>query len=516
MKNKFNLPGVFIKENWMLWLFILCITNMSAAQTFTTDKLSILAEKQFAAVITELRETLSIPNDASYPVHVGLNVKWAEEAFLKRNFIIRKLTTEGPPILVASRKGDRPQKTVLFYLQIDGQPVDSSRWDQESPYKPVLKEFDGTTWQTISWDNMDNYDPEWRIFARSASDAKGPVAMFLGAIDIIDAQEFHPDFDIKVVMDFEEELGSPHLPDAVKNYKDELKADMLVILDGPRHISNKPTLTFGARGITTITLKVFGPKVPQHSGHYGNYVPNPALRLSRLLASMKDENGRVTIPGYYDGILLDNQIKAILQQVPDDETFIRKELGIADIDRVADNYQESIQYPSLNIRGLQSAWIGSQVRTIIPATATAEIDVRLVPETSSDRLLGLIRKHIEKQGFHFVEGTPTDEERMKYSRLISMQYENSYAAFRTPFDSDIGIWLTSAMFRAFGIEPIRKRMSGGSIPISPFVSTLNIPAVTVPTVNSDNNQHSPNENIRLGNIKEGILACLAILTEKMK
>lgn len=500
----------------MLWLFILGITRMSAGQTFTSDKLSMLAEKQFASVITELRETLSIPNDASYPVHIKLNVKWAEEAFLKRNFVIRNLATDGPPILVASRKGNRPQKTVLFYLQIDGQPVDSSRWDQESPYKPVLKEFDGTKWQTISWGNMDHYDPEWRIFARSASDAKGPVAMFLGAIDIIDAQEFQPDFDIKVIMDFEEELGSPHLPDAVKKYKDELMANLLVILDGPRHISNKPTLTFGARGITTITLKVFGPRVPQHSGHYGNYVPNPALRLSRLLASMKDENGRVTIPGYYDGVVLDNQTKAILRQVPDDETFIRKELGIADIDRVADNYQESIQYPSLNIRGMQSGWIGSQVRTIIPSTATAEIDVRLVPETSSHRLIELIRTHIEKQGFHFVEGMPTDEERMKHSRLISMRYENSYAAFRTPFDSDIGIWLTSAMSRAFGIEPIRKRMSGGSIPISPFVSTLNIPAVTVPTVNSDNNQHSPNENIRLGNIKEGIIVCLAILTEKMK
>ena len=168
-------------------------------------------------------------------------------------------------------------------------------------------------------------------------------------------------------MDFEEELGSPELPKAVEKYSKELASDMLIIFDGPRHISNQPTLTFGARGIAEVTLTVFGPRVPQHSGHYGNYAPNPAVRLSQLIASMKDADGRVTIPGFYDGIHLDEATKEILAQVPDDEMVIQRSIGIAAPDKVGANYQEAIQYPSLNVRGMRSGWVGIRSRTIVPA-----------------------------------------------------------------------------------------------------------------------------------------------------
>jgi acetylornithine deacetylase/succinyl-diaminopimelate desuccinylase-like protein len=180
---------------------------------------------------------------------------------------------------------------------------------------------------------------------------------------------------------------------------------------------------------------------------------------------------------------------------------------------VADTYQEAIQYPSLNVRGMASGWVGNEVRTIVPSTATAEIDVRLVPETDPERLIGLIRDHIEGQGYHLVRGEPTEEERMQYARLASFTYGISYGAFRTPFDSEVGRWLTEAMVRAFGEEPVRKRMSGGSIPIAPFIQILGVPAVTVPTVNADNNQHSPNENLRIGNYVEGVRTFLSILTQ---
>jgi len=302
-------------------------------------------------------------------------------------------------------------------------------------------------------------------------------------------------------------LASRPDEDAVKTVLIYLK------IDGQRHISNQPSLTFGARGIATITLTVFGPKVPQHSGHYGNYAPNPAFRLARLLSSMKDRDGRVIIPGFYEGIELDRKTLDILAQVPDDENEIMRKLGIAEPDQVGRTYQEAIQYPSINVRGMASGWIGDEVRTIIPSTATAEIDVRLVPETEPERLIRLIKTHIEDQEYTLVEGQPTDEERSKYPRIASFNHEISYGAFRTPFDSEVGIWLKKAMMRAFDKEPIRKRMSGGSIPISPFINILKIPAVTVPTVNSDNNQHSPNENLRVGNYVEGVKTFVAILTQ---
>ena len=463
-----------------------------------------------------LRDLLSIPNDAFFPEDIEKNVQWCEKAFSDRSFTTIRIATPAAPLLLAERSYPNADQTVLIYLQIDGQPVDSTRWFQKSPYVPALKlRNQERDWYEIPWERIADYKDDWRVFARSASDAKGPVAMFLAALDAAEAHGIVPNYNIKVIMDFEEELGSPHLPEAVTKNTGLLKADMLLIFDGPRHITNKPTLTFGARGIATITLTTYGPVVPQHSGHFGNYAPNPALRLAKLLAGMKDEEGRVIIPGFYDGISIDAETEAILKAVPDNEDGIKQRLQIAETDKVGRYYQEAIQYPSLNIRGMQSGWIDEKVRTIIPGWARAEIDVRLVLESDPERLLNLIRGHIEKEGYLVLDREPNEAERRQHPKIATFTSEISYQSFRTPFDAPVGKWLTRAMQRAFGEDPIRIRMSGGSIPISPFVNTLGIPAVTVPTVNRDNNQHSPNENLRLGNYREGIKTMMAILSEKL-
>ena len=468
--------------------------------------------------LSEFKSFLSLPNDANFPEQLLPNITWLERAFSKRGFRTTRLSTPSLPLLLAERNHRGAVKTVLFYLQIDGQPVDPSRWFQETPYSPTLKKpVKGHQWEEIPWESLeDGTDLDWRIFARSASDAKGPVNMFLTALDIAESLKINPGYNIKVIMDCEEELGSPNLPAAVERYKEELAADMLVILDGPRHITNRPTLTFGARGIATATLKVFGPRLAQHSGHYGNYAPNPALTMAKLLASMKDEDGKVIIPGYYDGVKLSDDDKLVLSQVPDDEDYIKSKIGISETDRVAEGYQGSIQYPSLNIRGLSSGWVGPEVRTIIPAFAIAELDIRLVPESDPEHLLNLIKNHIRDHGFHFVNGVPTEEERIEHKKLISFTSEVSYAAFRTDLSSALGVWLENAMISAFGDKPIKIRMAGGSIPIAPFIKSLAIPAVSIPTVNPDNNQHSPNENIRLGNYLDGIKTCLSLLNEPME
>lgn len=480
-----------------------------------TETIEALTQKYVKQSYPLLKDLLSIPSDAHFPEHVTANVAWINSAFDSRGFETTVLETGGPPLLLAERNVDPAAKTVLIYLQIDGQPVDPSKWNQPDPYTPVLKAQRDGQWEIIDWDNLEGeLNPEWRVFARAASDAKGPVAMFLTALDILNAEGLTQTHNLKVIMDFEEELGSPHLPAAVEKYKQELAADMLLIYDGPRHTSNRPTLVFGARGIATLSLTVFGPKRPQHSGTYGNYVPNPAIRLSRLLAGMEDDEGRVIIPGFYDGIEIAPEVRAVINSVPDDEAAIRRSIGIKNPDRVADTYQESVQYPSLSILGLESAWVGSQARTIIPATATAELDIRLVIESEPERLVGLVRQHILDQGFHIIKGeTPTDDERADYDKLISFDYEVSYAAFRTPLSSPAGVWTERALMRAFGEPPIKIRTGGGSIPISPFVASLGLPAILVPAVYIENNQHSPNENLRLGNYIDGIRAYLAILTQ---
>ncbi len=494
----------------------LLILSVSFSQKLDQNRLEELSSSYAKSSFPILREILSIPNDAFYPEEIEKNIQWCENAFEERDFTTTRIETSTVPLLLAERAGKKAKKTVLIYLQIDGQPVDTSRWNQESPYTPVLKtpESDGS-WKEIPWERIQNYEDDWRVFARSAADAKGPVAMFLAALDAIKDEKISPNFNIKVIMDFEEELGSPRLPDAVTRNSELLKSDMLIIFDGPRHITNKPTLTFGARGIATIQLTTYGPIAAQHSGHFGNFAPNPALRLSKLLASMKDDDGRVIIPGFYDGISIDEETARILKAVPDNTEQIMDRLQLGSVDKVGSYYQEAIQYPSLNIRGMQSGWIDEKARTIVPGWARAEIDVRLVLESDPERLISLIRNHVEKQGFYVTDKVPTKAERMSNEKVATFNYEVSYQSFRTDFDSEVGLWLRRAMQRSFNAEPIMIRMSGGSIPISPFVTTLGIPAVTVPTVNRDNNQHSPDENVRLGNYREGIQTMIAILSEKL-
>ena len=494
------------------------LSTLAQAQKVTVEKLEAVSEKHAVQSFREFYDLLSLPNDAHYPNDIEKNVQWCESAFAKRGFSTTRLNTSTVPLLLAERKVKKPVKTVLIYLQIDGQPVNPSQWNQESPWKPTLKEKDlNGNWNAIPYERLtEGYQRDWRIFARATSDAKGPAAAFLASLDALQELKAEPNFNIKVIMDFEEELGSPRLPQAVKEFKTQLLADMLIIFDGPRHISNQPTLSFGARGICEVTLTVFGPRQPVHSGNYGNYTPNPAMRLAQVLASMKNDEGRVTIPGFYDGVHLSEAEKRILKQVPDDENEIKKFLGIAQPDQFANTFQESLQYPTLNIRGLDALYVGKESRTLIPATAVAEIDIRLVPSSDPQRLIGLVRKHVESQGYYIVDDEPTEEERMKHPKIASIQSTISYGAFQTPFDSECGVWLSKAMVRAFGKDPIKIRMMGGSIPISPFVITLGIPAVSVPTVNPDNNQHAENENIRVGNYVDAVKTFLAILTEKLK
>ena len=185
-------------------------------------------------------------------------------------------------------------------------------------------------------------------------------------------------------------------------------------------------------------------------------------------------------------------------------------MGLGSVDAVGKNLQEAIQYPSLNVRGMASAWVGKETRTIIPASATVEIDMRLVKESDPERLISLIRTHIQQQGYHIADQEPTLEERLAHPKICQMNARISYQAFRTPMDSPLGNWLQNALKATFGKAPIALRTMGGSVPVSPMIDALGIPAVILPLVNSDNNQHSPNENLRMGNYLQGIRTMIGV------
>ena len=287
----------------------------------------------------------------------------------------------------------------------------------------------------------------------------------------------------------------------------------MVILDGPAHSSGRPTVAYGARGIVTLNLTVFGPRAGVHSGNYGNWVPNPAQRLSALLATMKDDDGRVLVAGFNDGIQpLTPQERTMIDAVPDDSAEMLRTFGVAAPSKAYPRLQDALQYPTLNVRGLVSAHVGAGARTIIPDRATAAMDIRLVKETSPASLVDKLRAHVRAQGFHLVDGEPTDDDRANHSKIASIAVSESPTnAFRTsPRDAHVAR-IVAGLTSAFGAPPVQLRTLGGTVPIAPFIEALGFPAILVPTVNFDNNQHEENENLRLGHFFQSIQIVAAML-----
>jgi len=491
-----------------------------ATHTLHAAELSPAAAMQHAqATFRDYFELLALPNDAIVPADIRKNVEWLEAAFRKRGFKTQQLANDGKPMLFAELLGSEPKrKTVLFYMHMDGQPVIPAQWAQKSPWVPVLKHKTATG----SWEELDSaslfsgpVDPEWRVFGRSSADDKAPIMMFLAAIDALKASGDALGVNVKVVLDSEEEKGSPSIGKVMAAHRDLLHSDAIVIHDGPMHATNRPTLIFGNRGAAMGRITVYGAKVSLHSGHYGNYAPNPAQQLATLLASMKDDTGRVTVPGYYDHVKLGDAERKIMAAVPDDEVALKKRLGISKTDQVGANYQEAMQYPSLNVRGMSSAAVGEKAANIVPDQAVAELDLRTTPDSNAVYLGKLVETHIEKQGYHLVKGMPTDDDRSRYDKLASfdMQTEGGDAA-GAPMDSVVGQWAYASMVDAFGAQPgpVRIRMMGGTVPTAEIVEALHVPFAIVPLVNGDNNQHASNENMRMGNYIDGVRSIYSLLT----
>jgi acetylornithine deacetylase/succinyl-diaminopimelate desuccinylase-like protein len=496
-------------------LFFVLISQISFGQNIQYEELANQYGKRH---LKTLLEYVSIPCDANFKEDIMRNFAWVEGQFARRGFESKKLETSTLPVLLLEKKSKiQNSKTILYYYHSDGQPVVPKDWNQKDPFVPVLKKknLQSGNWDEIPIESLQKeIDPEWRIFARASSDDKGPGVMLLAALDALSSQNVETPYNLKILVDFEEEKGSVSLPSIIEKYKSDLTSDLLLIFDGPAHSSNLPTLTFGARGIATITLTTYGAYTPQHSGHYGNYLPNPALKMVQLLASMKSETGKVLIPGFYDGVILDLNTKSKLKEVPDDLAALNKKLGIKTPENVGDTYQESLVYPSLNIRGLKSGEVGALAATIIPDKAIAEIDIRTVEATDPEKLVKNVKDLILSKGFAILENDPTPAEREKYDKLIKFSSRPAYGAFNTDMNGEIGIWLEKAISKTTTKNIIKLPGMGGSVPISPFVTKLGVKAVIVPTVNADNNQHSANENLRLGNYFDGIKTMMGLLSSE--
>ena len=463
------------------------------------------------AIVNELVQLLSVPNVAADRENARKNAALLREMLVRRGLQAELLETEGNPLVYGELAVPGATNTLLVYCHYDGQPVDPKQWRDSGPFVPILRdrrlEDGGKVIPGLG--SLDRFEPDWRLYARSASDDKGPIIGLLTALDALKAAGRSPTWNLKVMLDGEEETGSPSLAPAIPRYRDKLAADLLVIFDGPLHPTGRPTLVFGARGSMSITITVYGPKFALHSGHYGNWVPNPAMRLAQLLASMKDRNGDVVIDGFYEGLQpLPAAEQAMLDAVPDDATALMKLFGIAEPEKPGLTLQQSLQYPSFNIQGLEIEAVGG----VVPDRAVARIGVRLVKETPAQKIVEKIRAHIVKQGFYVVSEDPDDETRAKYPRIVKLEAREGMAAFRTSPLAPESQQLAAALSRVWGEEPVRIRTFGSSLPLLPLIDACGFPAISVCLVNYDNNQHGDNENVRLGHFFQGIVTIAAVLT----
>jgi acetylornithine deacetylase/succinyl-diaminopimelate desuccinylase-like protein len=467
------------------------------------------------ALVGELIDLLAIPNVAADRPNIRRNAEHLRRMLAARGFAAEILETSGNPLVYGDLRVAGASSTLLFYSHYDGQPVDPKSWRQQDPFVPVLRteRVDRGGEAVPNPKASTRFGDDWRLYARSASDDKAPIVAICAAIDALKAAGRTPAWNVRVILDGEEEASSPSLVPAIAKYREKLTADLMVILDGPAHSSGRPTIAYGARGIVTLNLTVFGPKAGVHSGNYGNWVPNPAQRLAALLASMKSDDGRVLVAGFNDGIQpLTPDERAMLDSVPEDAAAMLKTFGLSAPTEAYPRLQDALQYPTLNVRGLVSAHVGAGARTIIPDRATAAMDIRLVKETSPASMVEKLRAHVRAQGYHLVNGEPTDADRAQYSRLAAIAVSESPTnAFRTSPSEPRVKRVVAAIATLTAEPPVQLRTLGGTVPIAPFIEALGFPAILVPTVNFDNNQHEENENLRLGHFFKSVEIIAAVL-----
>ncbi|MEE8134214.1 MAG: M20/M25/M40 family metallo-hydrolase [Gemmatimonadales bacterium] len=476
-------------------------------------------ENHRVEMVEELRDFLAIPNVASDLPNIKRNAAALVGMMERRGITTRIIETGGAPI-VYGEIGDPSLPTIMFYCHYDGQAVDPAEWDQDQPWDPLMRTGpldDGA--QVVPWSDLDRVEDDWRIYARSASDDKAPIVALMHMLDAWQEAGIKLPNRLKFLFEGDEEAGSKYLPGIMREQRELFAADLVVMADGPIHPSGNPTADFGLRGLVEVTLTVYGPIQPIHSGHYGNWAPNPAMRLAQLLATMKGPNGEVLIDGWDDDVIpFGSEEREVLARYPHDDDVRREQLQMGSVYGTGTTRLELVSRPSLNVRGMRSMFIGSQARTIIPDVAVAELDLRLVSGNSPSRQAAKLRRHIEQQGYTVVSETPDSLTRLASPLLVKFDMEatGGYPAGRTPLSEPAARGLITALGRAGLGTPVVSPTMGGSGPAFVYTDILQAPFVVVPTVNHDNNQHARNENVRLGNFFRSVEILAAAATAQVR
>lgn len=463
-------------------------------------------EKNARAILAEFESLLALPNHAGNREDMERNLLALERMLAKRGLKTRRLEAPGAvPSLFGELPRDPKKPTVLWYAHYDGQPVGSSGWNT-SPFEPILDRQSERVKLADALETLTTVpDDNWRIYARSASDDKAAIIALLSALDALAAKRTPLAVNLKVFLEGEEEIGSPNLLAIVRTHADLLAADLLLFADGPRHQSGRPQVVLGVRGTQGVELTLFGPVRALHSGHYGNWVPNPAARLGEVLASIRAPDGTVKIAGFYDVFDKDLAGRGV---VPDAELEkqLLSELHLSTRESAERSLAGAVTWPAVNVVGLRSGDTGANARNAIPIDATASLDFRLVPKQTPAIVRAQLEGHLRSLGYRIVGTREEAEAATDRDRVALVNWGRAgYSGARVRDDAPAVRALIDLMRSMHGDQLVVAPILGGSLPLSIFAENSSLGAVVVlPIANYDNNQHAPNENVTLGSLRYGV------------
>jgi acetylornithine deacetylase/succinyl-diaminopimelate desuccinylase-like protein len=397
-------------------------------------------------------------------------------------------------------------RTVVFYAHYDGQPVEESKW-ATPPWEPTLR--DGPLEQggkVVPFPTASGMaGPEWRLYARSAGDDKAPIIAMMVALDALRSAGKSPSVNMKFFFEGEEEAGSPHTRALLERHAELLASDGWVFADGPVHQSRRQQVLFGVRGVSELVATTYGPTRALHSGHYGNWAPNPNAVIANFVASLRDMDGKILVPGFYKDVRpITPADRRALRTVPVVDSALRADLGLGKTEANNALLAERIMLPALNVRSIHGGPAGPAPNAV-PTEASVSIDFRLVPDQRPQRIRELIEAHAKKMGFTVIHSAPDSAMRAKHGRLLRLDWGvDGYPGQRTRSDNPFARGVVQAVTEGIGAPVIEVPTLGGSLPIYLFADVLKAPLVVVPIANHDDNQHASNENMRIQNLWDGI------------
>lgn len=478
----------------------------SAAAGTPRDAVRAWRKTHEKEIVADFSALLSLPNVATTLSDVEKNADYISGLLQKRGFKTQLLRAQPgtPPSVLGELKTPGAKRTVVFYAHYDGQPVGQQGW-LTSPFQPTMRTALPDA-KTVDWQGAAGpLDPDWRLYARSAGDDKGSIQVMLSALDALKAAGIKPSVNIKVLYEGEEEQGSAHFAELVGKNLALLKGDLLIMGDGPMHQSGKQQINFGNRGITSFEATVYGPLKPLHDGHYGSWAPSPTVMLASLIMSLRDETGHILIPGFYDDVTpVSEADKAALAALPDVESDLKKALGLGRNiggPRLADGYLQ----PTLNVRAIHAGDTGPQAANAIATEGRLSVDFRLAPGETPAKVKELTEAYLTAQGWFIVRDTPDLATRLAHPKILRLDWEEGGSiATKTPMDGPAADAVAASIGRTVGYPVLKLPIVGASSGMADIVNQLKVPMVGVSIANYDDNQHAMNENLRLGNLWDGI------------